>query len=161
MHYLVAVYCVQPVDSNLLKLLIPVAVCHALGHVTSNVSFAAVAVSFTHTIKGDTRKALLYIFSKFLGRNFFPFLFVLWGHYNLWEVVSLSIADCVWLQHLSPSSMLLLLSSYWDSKYHWLYGCRLRLSFLVSSLFYIFNVMPSYWNHFTLHLRWKIISTHH
>ncbi|KAF9672383.1 hypothetical protein SADUNF_Sadunf11G0036100 [Salix dunnii] len=40
-----------PVDSNLLKLLIPVAVCHALGHVTSNVSFAAVAVSFTHTIK--------------------------------------------------------------------------------------------------------------
>ncbi|XP_074563354.1 triose phosphate/phosphate translocator TPT, chloroplastic [Curcuma longa] len=40
-----------PLDSNLLKLLIPVAVCHALGHVTSNVSFAAVAVSFTHTIK--------------------------------------------------------------------------------------------------------------
>ncbi|KAA3455653.1 triose phosphate/phosphate translocator, chloroplastic-like isoform X1 [Gossypium australe] len=42
-----------PIDSNLLKLLIPVALCHALGHVTSNVSFAAVAVSFTHTIKGD------------------------------------------------------------------------------------------------------------
>ncbi|XP_039064672.1 triose phosphate/phosphate translocator TPT, chloroplastic-like [Hibiscus syriacus] len=40
-----------PIDGNLLKLLIPVAVCHALGHVTSNVSFAAVAVSFTHTIK--------------------------------------------------------------------------------------------------------------
>ncbi|XP_021902211.1 triose phosphate/phosphate translocator TPT, chloroplastic, partial [Carica papaya] len=40
-----------PIDSNLLKLLIPVAVCHAIGHVTSNVSFAAVAVSFTHTIK--------------------------------------------------------------------------------------------------------------
>ncbi|MBA0779077.1 hypothetical protein Gotri_003359 [Gossypium trilobum] len=40
-----------PIDSNLLKLLIPVAVCHGLGHVTSNVSFAAVAVSFTHTIK--------------------------------------------------------------------------------------------------------------
>ncbi|KAK6154744.1 hypothetical protein DH2020_008992 [Rehmannia glutinosa] len=40
-----------PIDSNLLKLLIPVAVCHALGHVTSNVSFATVAVSFTHTIK--------------------------------------------------------------------------------------------------------------
>ncbi|XP_021294894.1 triose phosphate/phosphate translocator, chloroplastic isoform X1 [Herrania umbratica] len=40
-----------PMDSNLLKLLIPVAVCHAVGHVTSNVSFAAVAVSFTHTIK--------------------------------------------------------------------------------------------------------------
>ncbi|KAJ6833144.1 triose phosphate/phosphate translocator, chloroplastic [Iris pallida] len=40
-----------PMDSNLLKLLVPVAACHALGHVTSNVSFAAVAVSFTHTIK--------------------------------------------------------------------------------------------------------------
>ncbi|KAK9681989.1 hypothetical protein RND81_10G042000 [Saponaria officinalis] len=40
-----------PIDGNLLKLLIPVAVCHALGHVTSNVSFAAVAVSFTHTVK--------------------------------------------------------------------------------------------------------------
>lgn len=40
-----------PIDSNLLKLLIPVAVCHAIGHITSNVSFAAVAVSFTHTIK--------------------------------------------------------------------------------------------------------------
>ncbi|PIA35121.1 hypothetical protein AQUCO_03600055v1 [Aquilegia coerulea] len=40
-----------PLDSNQLKALIPVAVCHALGHVTSNVSFAAVAVSFTHTIK--------------------------------------------------------------------------------------------------------------
>ncbi|KAJ0755648.1 putative sugar phosphate transporter domain-containing protein [Helianthus annuus] len=40
-----------PIDSNLLKLLIPVAFCHALGHVTSNISFAAVAVSFTHTIK--------------------------------------------------------------------------------------------------------------
>ncbi|XP_073116359.1 triose phosphate/phosphate translocator, chloroplastic isoform X1 [Elaeis guineensis] len=40
-----------PIDSNLLKLLIPVAVCHAVGHVTSNVSFATVAVSFTHTIK--------------------------------------------------------------------------------------------------------------
>jgi solute carrier family 35 protein E1 len=60
MHYLFAVYCVQPIDSNLLKLLIPVAVCHALGHVTSNVSFAAVAVSFTHTIKGDIKKALYY-----------------------------------------------------------------------------------------------------
>ncbi|XP_047325791.1 triose phosphate/phosphate translocator, chloroplastic-like isoform X1 [Impatiens glandulifera] len=40
-----------PIDANQLKLLIPVAACHALGHVTSNVSFAAVAVSFTHTIK--------------------------------------------------------------------------------------------------------------
>ncbi|KAG8483315.1 hypothetical protein CXB51_022300 [Gossypium anomalum] len=52
-----------PIDSNLLKLLIPVAVCHALGHVTSNVSFAAVAVSFTHTIKGDDDIICIYIFS--------------------------------------------------------------------------------------------------
>ncbi|KAG6476804.1 hypothetical protein ZIOFF_066052 [Zingiber officinale] len=41
----------NPIDLNLLKLLIPVAVCHALGRVTSNVSFDTVAVAFTHTIK--------------------------------------------------------------------------------------------------------------
>lgn len=40
-----------PIDANILKLLIPVGICHAIGHVTSNVSFATVAVSFTHTIK--------------------------------------------------------------------------------------------------------------
>ncbi|KAL6865298.1 hypothetical protein ACP4OV_016449 [Aristida adscensionis] len=40
-----------PMNSALLKQLIPVAVCHAIGHVTSTVSFAAVAVSFAHTIK--------------------------------------------------------------------------------------------------------------
>ncbi|BAB17213.1 putative triose phosphate/phosphate translocator [Oryza sativa Japonica Group] len=40
-----------PINSTLLKLLFPVALCHALGHVTSNVSFATVAVSFAHTIK--------------------------------------------------------------------------------------------------------------
>lgn len=40
-----------PIDGKLLKVLIPVAVCHAIGHITSNVSFAAVAVSFTHTVK--------------------------------------------------------------------------------------------------------------
>uniref|UniRef100_A0A5B7BBX6 Putative Glucose-6-phosphate/phosphate translocator-related n=1 Tax=Davidia involucrata TaxID=16924 RepID=A0A5B7BBX6_DAVIN len=40
-----------PMDKELLTLLTPVAFCHALGHVMSNVSFAAVAVSFTHTIK--------------------------------------------------------------------------------------------------------------
>jgi solute carrier family 35, member E1 len=49
----------------MLKLLIPVAVCHALGHVTSNVSFAAVAVSFTHTIKGINLFSLPLI-DKFL-----------------------------------------------------------------------------------------------
>ncbi|XP_027360242.1 triose phosphate/phosphate translocator, chloroplastic-like [Abrus precatorius] len=40
-----------PIDKELLVLLTPVAICHALGHVMSNVSFAAVAVSFTHTVK--------------------------------------------------------------------------------------------------------------
>ncbi|GKA76333.1 triose phosphate/phosphate translocator, chloroplastic-like protein, partial [Tanacetum coccineum] len=40
-----------PIDKDLLGVLTPVAACHALGHVMSNVSFAAVAVSFTHTIK--------------------------------------------------------------------------------------------------------------
>eukprot|EP00850_Spirogloea_muscicola_P006957 SM000034S12711 [mRNA] locus=s34:332971:336264:- [translate_table: standard] len=41
----------QPIDRETWTLLAPVAVCHALGHVMTNVSFAAVAVSFTHTIK--------------------------------------------------------------------------------------------------------------
>ncbi|KAG0630659.1 hypothetical protein M758_1G194600 [Ceratodon purpureus] len=40
-----------PIDGALFKMLIPVSICHALGHVMTNVSFAAVAVSFTHTIK--------------------------------------------------------------------------------------------------------------
>lgn len=40
-----------PINKELLGVLTPVAFCHALGHVMSNVSFAAVAVSFTHTIK--------------------------------------------------------------------------------------------------------------
>jgi solute carrier family 35 protein E1 len=40
-----------PINKEFLALLTPVAFCHALGHVMSNVSFAAVAVSFTHTVK--------------------------------------------------------------------------------------------------------------
>ncbi|KAJ7542109.1 hypothetical protein O6H91_10G090300 [Diphasiastrum complanatum] len=40
-----------PINKELLLLLTPVSFCHALGHVMTNVSFAAVAVSFTHTIK--------------------------------------------------------------------------------------------------------------
>ncbi|GBG67579.1 hypothetical protein CBR_g708 [Chara braunii] len=40
-----------PVTSDQIKALIPVAMCHAFGHVMSNVSFSSVAVSFTHTIK--------------------------------------------------------------------------------------------------------------
>ncbi|KAF5752058.1 hypothetical protein HS088_TW02G01078 [Tripterygium wilfordii] len=61
-HLLVgAAYCIlswgiglpkrAPIDKEFLLLLTPVAFCHALGHVMSNVSFAAVAVSFTHTVK--------------------------------------------------------------------------------------------------------------
>lgn len=49
---LIAMIFMQPIDGDLIKLLIPVSICHALGHVMTNVSFAAVAVSFTHTIKG-------------------------------------------------------------------------------------------------------------
>ncbi|KAF5185518.1 triose phosphate/phosphate translocator, chloroplastic-like [Thalictrum thalictroides] len=40
-----------PISKDLLLILTPVAICHAFGHVMTNVSFAAVAVSFTHTIK--------------------------------------------------------------------------------------------------------------
>eukprot|EP00249_Psilotum_nudum_P016953 c26073_g2_i1 orf=515-1918(-) len=40
-----------PINKELLSLLTPVSFCHALGHVMTNVSFATVAVSFTHTIK--------------------------------------------------------------------------------------------------------------
>lgn len=40
-----------PINKEFLLLLTPVAACHALGHVMTNVSFATVAVSFTHTIK--------------------------------------------------------------------------------------------------------------
>lgn len=50
--YLIFNLYTQPIDKEQLALLTPVAFCHALGHVMSNVSFAAVAVSFTHTIKG-------------------------------------------------------------------------------------------------------------
>jgi solute carrier family 35 protein E1 len=40
-----------PISKDLLLALAPVAFCHALGHVMTNVSFSQVAVSFTHTIK--------------------------------------------------------------------------------------------------------------
>eukprot|EP00252_Welwitschia_mirabilis_P000877 TRINITY_DN1085_c0_g2_i1.p1 TRINITY_DN1085_c0_g2~~TRINITY_DN1085_c0_g2_i1.p1 ORF type:complete len:429 (+),score=26.80 TRINITY_DN1085_c0_g2_i1:357-1643(+) len=40
-----------PLDKELFWLLVPVSFCHSLGHVMTNVSFATVAVSFTHTIK--------------------------------------------------------------------------------------------------------------
>jgi len=43
--------CVQPISKELIFALAPVAFCHALGHVMTNVSFASVAVSFTHTVK--------------------------------------------------------------------------------------------------------------
>lgn len=61
----------QPVNKELLGLLTPVAACHALGHVMSNVSFAAVAVSFTHTIKGiehqdNLNQSFYYIVISFM-----------------------------------------------------------------------------------------------
>eukprot|EP00252_Welwitschia_mirabilis_P000875 TRINITY_DN1085_c0_g1_i1.p1 TRINITY_DN1085_c0_g1~~TRINITY_DN1085_c0_g1_i1.p1 ORF type:complete len:433 (+),score=37.62 TRINITY_DN1085_c0_g1_i1:278-1576(+) len=40
-----------PMTKELFWLLLPVSFCHSLGHVMTNVSFATVAVSFTHTIK--------------------------------------------------------------------------------------------------------------
>ncbi|GFZ00206.1 general regulatory factor 12 [Actinidia rufa] len=59
-HLLIGVgYCLfswgfdLPKRAELLAHLIPVAFCHALGHVMSNVSFTTVAVSFTHTIEGQ------------------------------------------------------------------------------------------------------------
>ena len=42
----------QPIDKELWALLILLSFSHAIGHIASNVSFAAVAVSFTHTVKG-------------------------------------------------------------------------------------------------------------
>ncbi|KAL2462936.1 Protein kinase-like domain superfamily [Forsythia ovata] len=42
----------QAIDSDFLKLPISVVVFHVLGKVSFNVSFAAVAISFTYTIKG-------------------------------------------------------------------------------------------------------------
>lgn len=43
--------CVQPITREELVAILPPATMHAVGHVATNVSFAAVAISFTHTIK--------------------------------------------------------------------------------------------------------------
>ncbi|KAJ7568322.1 hypothetical protein O6H91_01G027900 [Diphasiastrum complanatum] len=40
-----------PIHKELVELLVPISCCHAIGHMMTNVSFAAVAVSFTHTVK--------------------------------------------------------------------------------------------------------------
>ncbi|KVH97719.1 hypothetical protein Ccrd_000183 [Cynara cardunculus var. scolymus] len=56
-----------PINKDLLGVLTPVAACHALGHVMSNVSFAAVAVSFTHTIKGVSMASLTELSFNWLG----------------------------------------------------------------------------------------------
>ncbi|KAG5521365.1 hypothetical protein RHGRI_033807 [Rhododendron griersonianum] len=56
-----------PIDKEQLALLTPVAFCHALGHVMSNVSFAAVAVSFTHTIKGVSMASLTELSFNWTG----------------------------------------------------------------------------------------------
>lgn len=72
-------FSLQPIDSNQLKLLIPVAACHALGHVTSNVSFAAVAVSFTHTIKGQRAFCVVFLVQERIKEGlFFVILHVSW-----------------------------------------------------------------------------------
>jgi solute carrier family 35 protein E1 len=57
---------------------LPVAICHAIGHVTSTVSFAAVSVSFAHTIKGAaTILVLLCSFSPlFIVLGFLVFIFI-------------------------------------------------------------------------------------
>lgn len=98
----------QPINSNILKLLFPVALCHALGHVTSNVSFAAVAVSFTHTIKGS---------------SFFCYI-SLWILLHPFHVRSCFI---IAIQLWSPSSTRPLLSLSLDSRFPWLCGCPLPL----------------------------------
>ena len=45
----------QAPDEKFLKAVVLVALCHAIGHSLTNVSFASVAVSFTHTIKSKPR----------------------------------------------------------------------------------------------------------
>lgn len=127
--WLVFLVSVQPIDSNQLKLLIPVAVCHALGHVTSNVSFAAVAVSFTHTIKGErTNLMLSYV----------------WYNDQNCSIAHLIIAFWHWiclLQLLSHSSMPLLRNLYSDNQSPCLYGCPWLLLFLVCSSLYVHPVV--------------------
>ncbi|XP_002978891.2 triose phosphate/phosphate translocator TPT, chloroplastic [Selaginella moellendorffii] len=40
-----------PLSKELMRLLLPVSFCHALGHIMTNISSSTVAVSFTHTVK--------------------------------------------------------------------------------------------------------------
>lgn len=41
----------QPITAEEFKLIFPPAFMHAAGHVAANLSFAAVAISLTHTVK--------------------------------------------------------------------------------------------------------------
>lgn len=47
----VGVVCVQPITKEEAKAIFPPAAMHAIGHVAANLSFAAVAISLTHTVK--------------------------------------------------------------------------------------------------------------
>jgi hypothetical protein len=53
------------------KLLLPVSICHALGHVMTNVSSAAVAVSFTHINQGfaSPRSSLEYVLAEYFDSS--------------------------------------------------------------------------------------------
>lgn len=125
----------QPIDSNLLKLLIPVAVCHALGHVTSNVSFAAVAVSFTHTVKGKIAFICLILEQKI---KIMPARFSTSSSRKFYSIL-LPEFLLYWFQLLSRSSMLLLPNSYLDNKSPLPCGCLWLPSSLVSSTFFHFR----------------------
>ena len=69
----------QPLNNELLGVLTPVAFCHALGHVMSNVSFAAVAVSFTHTVKGlSFISPIIIFFNEKMPKNTPNLLGIYW-----------------------------------------------------------------------------------
>lgn len=142
----------QPIDSTLLKLLIPVAFCHALGHVTSNVSFAAVAVSFTHTIKGKLPNLLM---NQITFLDFVVFMKILLIHFSALEpffnaaasqfILGQSIPITLWLS-LAPvviGKTLFPLAAFWCII--WTHKTTLRLRFLVLS--YRFGFM---WWYFCL-----------
>ncbi|KAF3662670.1 Triose phosphate/phosphate translocator, chloroplastic [Capsicum annuum] len=91
-----------PINKELLTLLTPVAFCHALGHVMSNVSFATVAVSFTHTIK-DAFKFLQFMCTSYLKMisvlelSMLTCPILLWSRNNYLQLTSIVILNDIWL----------------------------------------------------------------
>ncbi|KAL6349921.1 hypothetical protein AAG906_002028 [Vitis piasezkii] len=73
-----------PIDKEFLLLLTPVAFCHALGHVMSNVSFASVAVSFTHTIK-ELRLISTNLFESFAVSPTFTIFLLLTNFFDVYS----------------------------------------------------------------------------